>query len=200
VKTFGKARDDGAQIGREALIALGGNQSSVAGGPADTVMKSLKILENMAVQVVAVSPLYSTHAYPPGSGPNFVNTTARIRFDGEADQILAILHAVEGQLGRERTNRWGPRTVDLDLIAMGDTVLPDAKTQALWRKLAFDQQSVRAPNELILPHPRLQDRAFVLVPLADIAPDWRHPLIGKTVREMLNDLPEADKKGVWPME
>tara|TARA_R110002072_G_scaffold118096_5_gene249366 strand:- start:4317 stop:4589 length:273 start_codon:yes stop_codon:yes gene_type:complete len=90
--------------------------------------------------------------------------------------------------------------VDLDLIAMGDTVLPDAKTQALWRKLAFDQQSVRAPNELILPHPRLQDRAFVLVPLADIAPDWRHPLIGKTVREMLNDLPEADKKGVWPME
>lgn len=200
MKTFGTARDDGVGIGREALIALGSNQSSVVGWPADTVVKSLEVLENMAVQVVAVSPLYSTHAYPAGSGPNFVNTTARIRFGGEADQILAILHAVEAELGRERINRWGPRTVDLDLIAMGDTVLPDAEIQTVWRELAIEQQSVRAPKELILPHPRLQDRAFVLVPLADIAPDWRHPLIGKTVQEMLNDLPEADKKGVWPME
>ncbi len=99
-------------------------------------------------------------------------------------------------MGRKRTVRWGARTVDLDLLAVGAEIRPDRATQDHWRNLAPADQAIKAPDQLILPHPRIQDRAFVLVPLADIAPDWVHPILGKTVLEMLNDLPEADKEDV----
>lgn len=95
-------------------------------------------------------------------------------------------------MGRERGTRWGQRTLDLDLLAMGDLVLPDAQVYAHWRDLPLEDQARRAPEQLILPHPRLQDRAFVLVPLSDVAPDWRHPVLGRTVLEMRDALsPEA---------
>ena len=91
------------------------------------------------------------------------------------EAVLARLHATEDAFARRRRARWGPRTLDLDLIAMGDTVLPDAATQARWRALDAAAQRSLAPDRLILPHPRMQERAFVLVPLADVAPGWRHP-------------------------
>jgi len=71
-------------------------------------------------------------------------------------------------------------------------VLPDVSTYRVWQDLPLERQTQVAPDTLILPHPRVQDRAFVLVPLADVAPEWRHPVSGQTVRQMLNALsPEA---------
>jgi 2-amino-4-hydroxy-6-hydroxymethyldihydropteridine diphosphokinase len=129
-----------------------------------------------------------------------VNAAAVLDTGGRAaDAVLAILHAVEARHGRERRQRWGMRTLDLDLLALGDAVLPDAATHEDWRRLPVDRQVGVAPDRLILPHPRLQDRAFVLVPLADVAPAWRHPTLGRTVAEMLAALPEADRAAVRPV-
>lgn len=147
-----------------------------------------------------VSRFYRTPAFPAGSGPDFVNAAFSIDWPGTPDALLALLHEVEAEAGRTRTHRWEARVLDLDLVAFGDCVRPDAATQTEWRNLPLDQAATRAPDRLILPHPRLQERGFVLVPMADIAPEWRHPLTGKTVTEMLAALPPADLGEIRPIE
>ncbi len=117
-----------------------------------------------------------------------------------AESALAALHRIEAAFGRDRAGRWAPRRLDIDLIAMGDAVRPDRATQALWRDLPPERQAREAPGALILPHPRMQDRPFVLVPMAEVAPDWRHPLTGLTVREMLSRLPDGATEGIRTLE
>ena len=116
-----------------------------------------------------------------------------------APELLSRLHQVEAMFGRERKQRWGMRTLDIDLLALGDVVLPDTATQTQWRNLDAALQARETPDDLILPHPRLQDRAFVLVPLAEVAPDWRHPMLNLTVLQMMAALPAADLAEMRPL-
>lgn len=169
---------------KQVLIALGANLPSEAGLPERTLAAALEALRDLGVSGLVPSQLYQTPCFPAGAGPDYVNAAARFETDQNAPDILAILHEVEARFGRERVQRWGQRTLDLDLIAVGNDVYPDAATYAAWRDLSLDAQMRETPNQLILPHPRLQDRAFVLVPLMDVAPEWRHPILGLTVREM----------------
>lgn len=181
---------------QQCLIAIGGNVPSAAGGPAETLRAALEVLRHEGADVVASSRLYRTPCFPAGAGPDYVNGAAVLRFDGGAQEILALLHRVEAAFGRERVRRWGQRTLDLDLIAVGHQVQPDPETFAAWRDLPPEAQISAAPEQLILPHPRVQDRAFVLVPLAEVAPGWVHPVLGKSVQEMLEALPQADRNAV----
>ena len=183
-----------------ALIAFGSNDLSVWGSPAETVAAAMARVARLSQGAVARSALFATPAFPAGSGPDYVNAAMRIATNMPAETLLAALHGIEAMAGRVRQTRWGQRTLDLDLLALGDRVLPDMATYAAWRDLAPEAQASRAPDRLILPHPRLQDRAFVLVPLCQIAADWRHPVSGLTARALCDALPVRDRAAVRPLD
>lgn len=181
------------------LTALGGNLTSSAGSPAETLAAALIALPTSAGRIRAVSRFFQTPAFPPGAGPDYVNAAAIIQSDLEPAALLAELHRIEAMFARERRERWGQRTLDLDLLARGDTVLPDVETFAAWHDLPPEKQRHAAPDRLILPHPRLHERGFVLIPLNDIAPHWVHPVLNCTVSEMCGALPDDARKGVEPI-
>lgn len=180
-----------------ALVALGSNLSFGGVAPADVVTFAMRNVGALGCGA-ATSRLWRSPAWPPG-GPDYVNAAMRLETDLPPEALLAALHAIEERWGRERSTRWGARTLDLDLLALGDDVRPDAATQTVWRNLSPDRQGQEAPDQLILPHPRIQDRAFVLAPLAEVAPDWRHPLIGRTVQDMLDALLPDALQGMAPL-
>jgi 2-amino-4-hydroxy-6-hydroxymethyldihydropteridine diphosphokinase len=185
--------------GQKTLIALGSNEDSVWGDATKTVQKAMQRVSELATSAPSCSILYNTPAFPARSGPAFVNAVMALDTDLAPQDVLAALHRIEAAAGRTRTTRWGQRTLDLDLIAMGDQVLPDLATFERWRNLPLAAQTEQTPQTLILPHPRLQDRGFVLVPLVDVAPDWVHPVLDRTARELCMALPAADRASVVPI-
>ncbi|WP_306152224.1 2-amino-4-hydroxy-6-hydroxymethyldihydropteridine diphosphokinase [Roseovarius sp. MMSF_3281] len=186
-------------MSKHCLIALGANVASGGEALEHTFDAALARLSELGVKELVVSRYYKTPCFPVGAGPDYLNAAASLAWDGTARDLVDLLHGVEAEFGRERVQRWGRRTLDLDLIAVGDCVLPDAATQDEWRALPMEEQVEKTPGELILPHPRLQDRAFVLVPLADVAPDWVHPRLGISVSEMVKALPGQARSEVVPL-
>ncbi len=154
----------------EILIALGGNIPSRAGPPPQTLLAALAALEAAGVAIVKTSSFLQTAAWPDPSEPPFTNAAALVRTSLQPVALLELLHGIETAYGRVRSRPNAPRPLDLDLLAHGGTVLTG--------------------EGLILPHPRIAQRRFVLQPLAEIVPGWRHPVTGLTPAQMLAALPE----------
>jgi len=180
-------------------IALGGNLPQGEVTPAETLIGAISALATEGVLIRSISRFFATPCFPAGAGPDFVNAAIIAESGLAPDDMLALLHRIEARFHRERLQRWGARTLDLDLIACGGAVLPDAETQRHWMELAPSLRGEAAPDRLILPHPRLHERAFVLVPLADICPEWVHPVLGLTAREMLSGLPIGEIAAIRPI-
>ncbi len=180
-------------------LALGSNVTSSAGTPAETLRSALFRLSSGPLTLTGVSRFFRTPAWPPGSGADYVNAAATFRAALPPAAVMAHLHAVEAAHGRLRTARWVSRTLDLDLLFCDDAIFPDEASVRAWIDLPPERQRSDTPDGLILPHPRLQDRAFVLIPLAELAPSWRHPVTGLTVAGMADARPIAEKQDIRPL-
>ena len=181
------------------LIALGGNLSSGNLAPRQTLVQAIEMMPSLGLKIVSVSRFFTTPCFPAGAGPDYVNAAVCVTTNFDSHAILTVLHRIEAEYGRIREQRWGMRTLDVDLLAVGQTILPDRTTYQAWQQMAPQVQAKSVPDQLVLPHPRIQDRAFVLVPMADIAPDWRHPVLHKTTTQLCNALPRSDREAVRPI-
>jgi 2-amino-4-hydroxy-6-hydroxymethyldihydropteridine diphosphokinase len=132
---------------------------------------ALAALESHGVTVRQVSPWYRTAPVPASEQPWYFNAVAEISADLPADRLLAELHAVEEEFGRVRGARNAPRIIDLDLLDYRGEI------------------AAGGPGKASLPHPRMTVRAFVLRPLADVAPQWRHPVSGASIQALVAALP-----------
>lgn len=154
------------------LIALGANLPSAAGEPPATLAAALAALAEAGVALERRSPWYRSAPVPAGDQPWYVNGVAAVATPLGPDDLLALLHRIEARFGRTRRSRNEPRSLDLDLLDYEGRVRAAAPA---------------------LPHPRLHQRAFVLLPLRDVAPDWRHPVSGAGVDALIAALPPGQE-------
>jgi len=175
---FGKSVVDNAP--RQAIyIGLGANQAYRGRAPLQTLNSALGALAAAGVETLAASRPWRSPAWPDPSDPPFVNACIAVRTPHDPAALMAVLHEVEAAHGRARAVRNAPRTLDLDL-------------------LDYQGRTSRFPGGLELPHPRLSARAFVLLPLKDIAPHWRHPASGATLQSLIAALPAAERRACRP--
>lgn len=132
----------------------------------DTALEMLRMQEG--IEVTAVSSYLNTAPVGYTEQPDFLNAVAELRTSLTPAQLLEVCRRVEQELKRVRIIRWGPRTIDLDILLYGNMVINE--------------------EDLIIPHPRMQEREFVLYPLNEIAPQAIHPVMKKTVNELLREL------------
>ncbi len=185
---------------RCALLALGSNAKSKNGSPKEVITLAIRAVSVRIGHISESSLIYRTPCFPAGAGPDFANAVIRVETALTAPEILTELHDIEAEFGRTREVRWGQRTLDIDLLALDQEIHPNEERLHHWIELPLEQQMVETPQELLIPHPRIQDRAFVLVPMADVAPDWNHPVLKKSVAEMLTELSQTDVAEVVPYD
>ncbi len=157
------------------IVALGANLPSQHGTPAETLKAAVDAIAHRGINVIAASSIWKSAPVPFNPDhPWYYNGVVAVQTSLSAHELLRELLAIEQDFGRVRTVRNAPRVLDLDLIAYEDEIILDGP-------------------ELLVPHPRMQDRAFVLMPMSDIFSEWRHPQSGTTLDQLLAAIPEDQK-------
>ena len=155
------------------LLGMGSNLPSAAGAPRATLEAALAALEQSGLRIVKRSRWYRSAPVPASDQPDFVNGVVAVETALEPAELLALLHRIEARFGRARREVNAARSLDLDLLAYDDRIVEE--------------------SGLVLPHPRLHLRAFVLLPLAEVAPDWVHPRLGQSVSDLIAALPPGQR-------
>ncbi len=163
----------------KAYIAFGANLACEGNAPECTIVAALTSLKGRGITVLGFSRLWQSPAWPDPSEPAYVNAVAAIATRLPPFQLLNTLRLVERRFGRRRGKPNAARTLDLDLIA-------------------YENLCIRTKH-LTLPHPRAAQRAFVLLPLKDVSPEWRHPGTGHSLAALLTALPDKDKSQIFPL-
>lgn len=162
--------------GREVLLGLGANVGGAWGAPADSLARAVRELDRLGIRVRTISRLRRTAPIGPRWQPDFINAAALIETDRGPARLLTDLKRLERAAGRRRGVRWGPRPLDLDILDFGHCILN-------W--------TARPPSirpRLVLPHPELHRRVFALEPICEIAPGWRHPVLGVNAAALMRRL------------
>ncbi|NNJ75087.1 MAG: 2-amino-4-hydroxy-6-hydroxymethyldihydropteridine diphosphokinase [Anderseniella sp.] len=154
------------------LIGLGSNMTGPWGSPRDCVGRALAALDEHPLKLCKASTLIETTPFGRKDQPSYINAVARIETSLRALHLLQVLRDIERSAGRERRERWGERTLDLDILDYNGVIVEDGVEQS-------------TDAELVLPHPAIAEREFVLAPIAEIAPRWKHPITGLTAKAML---------------
>lgn len=160
------------------IIALGANLPSRFGEPADTLKIAVRAIESVGISVTHRSSIWLTAPVPfDAQVPYYHNAVIAVETELSADELLQVMLNIEEDFGRVRSYKNAPRLLDLDLIAYNDEVIKDGE-------------------RLIVPHPRMHERSFVISPLQEVDENWTHPISGQNLTEMVHDLPadqEAEK-------
>ena len=149
---------------RVAAIGLGSNVGDRLGA----LRRALSLLKRKGVEILRKSDVFETPPVGLTEQPRFLNACVLVKTSMDPQLLLAQLKEIEVAVGRQDRGPWGPREIDLDILYIDDLAIRD--------------------GELEIPHPRMHERAFVLLPLSQIAPNWRHPILGKTVEELLTEV------------
>lgn len=168
---------------RIVVLALGANLPSLWGAPPATFARAIALLADAGVFVRWASSLYRTKAVGPGLQDSYFNAIVAAECPVPPASLLRLAKRLERQAGRRRGRLWGPRPLDIDLIDYKGFNLGKAGR-------------LRVPGQLILPHPELHKRSFVLAPLEEALPQWRHPRLGLGAANLRKRLPPPARGGV----
>ena len=167
-------------------IALGSNLETKNMTRLEILNKALEYFSLFKISLLKVSSFWESKSYPNKNQPNFINAVSEVQSKLNPYQTLSSLKKIESLLGRKINGRWGNRVLDLDILAAGSLILPNLLIFKKWQKMPLHLQIQNQPKQLILPHPRIQDRLFVLKPLSEINQDWMHPVLNKKTFELID--------------
>jgi 2-amino-4-hydroxy-6-hydroxymethyldihydropteridine diphosphokinase len=173
------------------LLALGANMPAAWGSPRQTLQRAELELRRAGLRTLSVSHVYDTLPLGPGRQAPYVNAVLLLHAAVSPAALLRLVKKIERRAGRRLGARWGPRCLDIDILDYGGRRIGWPKHR---RQRGNRPQSQR--GRLVLPHPEMHKRAFVLAPLLEVAPHWRHPVLTVTGRTLLARLPNAQRHGI----
>jgi 2-amino-4-hydroxy-6-hydroxymethyldihydropteridine diphosphokinase len=169
--------------GTATLVALGSNMSSSFGGPTTNVRCGLDHLRSRGIVPLVVSRIYQSAPLGSVRQAHYANAVAVVECALPVGQMMRVIKQIERQMGRRTGVRWGPRPLDIDILAHRGQMATGAALGWVGR---VARPTSRKRGQAVLPHPEIQNRIFVLQPLCDIAPQWVHPVFNKTAKQLFH--------------